>query len=186
LATLPDSWQLDVSAVEEPMVLFRFPAPLDNYTGVVGRVSGKIQLPEDRRLEGTRGFVTVDPVSITMGVADLDEVLQGSMFLYTRKHPTAGFTVDTVTADGRPLAYGRMTTAGVSGTFALKGKKMPLSLPMELEPVVDRDGSPMLLARGRFRIDLRNYDIEGAEGPAPARFTVQIDLNLRFTPAAQP
>lgn len=91
-----------------------------------------------------------------------------------------------MTADGRPLAYGRMTTAGVSGTFPLKGKMTPLSLPMELEPVVDSDGSLLLLARGRFRIDFAQRRHRRRRGSSPSRFTVQIDLNLRFTPAPQP
>ena len=59
---------------------------------------------------------------------------------------------------------------------------MPLAAPAEFEPVIGADGRPRLIVRTAFRIDLRDFDIEGADGPAPARYTVKFDVNLAFEP----
>ena len=51
---------------------------------------------------------------------------------------------------------------------------------MEIEPVIGEQEKPLLLARGSFQIDLRDFDIEGAEGPAPAKYTLALDINLKM------
>jgi hypothetical protein len=48
----------------------------------------------------------------------------------------------------------------------------------QIEPIMDADGRPRLLVNGSFKIDLRTFNIEGADGPAPARHTLVFDLNL--------
>ena len=89
----------------------------------------------------------------------------------------------SVFGDDRPLNYGHLSPAAVAGDFTLKGTTRPLELAMEMEPVIGVDGEPRLLARGRFRIDLAEFDIEGTDGPEPARNTLVFDLNLAFRPA---
>ena len=48
----------------------------------------------------------------------------------------------------------------------------------EIEPILGEDGKPRLLIHGTFKIDLRTFNIEGADGPAPARHTLLFDLNF--------
>jgi polyisoprenoid-binding protein YceI len=183
-AEIPMAWELAAPDPHDaPMVQFRFPAPLDQYSGEVRRGNGRFRLAEGKMLSGADGFVEMDPSTVTMGVPDLDEVLQGSLFLATRKYPAARFEVKSVFGDGRPMAYGHLSAAAVAGEFTLKDTTRPLELAMEMEPVIGVDGEPRLLARGRFRIDLTEFDIEGADGPEPARNTLVFDLNLAFRPA---
>ena len=63
---------------------------------------------------------------------------------------------------------------------------MPLAAPAEFEPVIGADGRPRLIVRTAFGIDLRNFDIEGADGPEPARYTLLFDINLQFEPKPNP
>jgi polyisoprenoid-binding protein YceI len=100
------------------------------------------------------------------------------MLLYAKKFPTASFVVNQISSDQRPVAYGRLTPSFVTGTFTLKGKSAPLNTKLEFEPFIAEDGKPRLLIRGGFKIDLRFFDIEGADGPAPANHTVLLDLNF--------
>jgi hypothetical protein len=60
----------------------------------------------------------------------------------------------------------------------LKGQSIPLTSMTQIEPVMGEDGKPRLLVSGAFKIDLRTFDIEGADGPAPARHMLLFDLNL--------
>jgi len=181
---IPTSWTLDQPGPDDPpMIQLRFPAPLDQYTGEVTRGTGKLALTENRRVDGMTGYVEIDPKSVTMGEPTLDEALQGSMFLYSRKFKTAAFHIEKVQGDADPIGWGRLTPAGMTGVFKLKGTDKPMSLPVEIEPIVGSDGQPRLLVRGAFQINLTEFDIEGADGPAPARNTLIFDVNLMFRKA---
>jgi polyisoprenoid-binding protein YceI len=159
------------------MIQFRFPAPLDNYTGEVTAALGEFSLADNLMVDGATGFIEIDTTTaITMGEPTLDEAIRGSMLLYAKKFPTASFVVERIHSDRQPIAYGKLTPSVVAGTFTLKGKSTPLNTKLELEPVIAADGKPRLLIRGGFAIDLRFFDIEGADGPAPAKHTVLLDL----------
>jgi polyisoprenoid-binding protein YceI len=179
-AEIPQHWILATSGPDDPpMIQFRFPAPLDNYSGEVTSAKGEFSLSEDLKLDSADGMIEIDTrTAITMGDPMLDEAIQGSMLLYTKKFPTARFDVEKITGDGLPLVYGRLSPAAVSGTFTLKGKDVPLNAKMEFEPIIGEDGKPRLLIRGAFTIDLRVFNIEGADGPAPARHMLILDLNF--------
>ena len=170
---------------DPPMIQFRFSAPLDNYAGEVKKAKGEVSLSPTLALDGTTGFVEVDTRrGITMGEPVLDEAITGSALLGSRAFPTSTFQIDSISSDGQPISYGRLTPASVSGTFTLKGKSVPLSTVAEFEPVIGEDSRPRLLIRTAFSIDLRTFDIEGADGPAPAKYTVLFDINLQL--AAKP
>jgi len=179
-AKIPQNWVLTESGPDDPpMIQFRFPAPLDNYAGEVTSATGTFSLAEDLMADGSTGSIEIDTTTaITMGEPTLDEAIRGSMLLYAKKFPTASFVIDTVSSDKRPIAYGRLTPALVTGTFTLKGKNVPLSTKSEIEPIIAEDKKPRLLIRGAFKIDLRFFNIEGADGPAPAKHTVLLDLNF--------
>lgn len=179
-AVVPQKWVLAAPSTHDPpMILFRFPAPMDNYAGEVKSGRGEVSLPDDRQVEGARGFVEIDThTAVTMGDPRLDEAIRGSMMLYSKKYPTARFDVEKISGNGQPIAYGRLSPAAVSGKFSLKGKSVPLTSITEIEPIIGEDGKPRMLVRGAFKIDLRNFNIEGADGPAPARHMLLLDLNL--------
>lgn len=182
--TLPRHWILSKSGPDDPpMIQFRFQPPLDQYRGEIITAAGGLALPENQQLEGADGFVEIDTrTAVTMGDPVLDEVIRGSLMLYAQKYPTARYTLKSFRGDDQPLVYGELKPATLEGVFTLKGKRIPLPCVGEVEPVIGRSGIPQLLVRGSFQIDLREFDIEGADGPAPARYTLQFDINLIFGP----
>ena len=177
---IPRKWILTKSGpADPPMIQFRFPAPLDHYAGEVTSAKGELLLPQSLQLDGAKGFIEVDTRgSITMGEPVLDEVIAGSMFLYVKEYPSAKFVIDSIHSEGQPISYARMTPAGVNGTFILKGKRVSLKSIAEFEPIIDDNENPRLLIRATFNIDLRVFQIEGADGPAPARHTLLFDVNI--------
>ncbi len=181
-AALGTNWTLAASDPDAPpMIQFRFAAPLDNYAGEVKSGRGALTLSPSLVLEGAAGHIEIDTRrAITMGDPVLDEAIQGSLLLGSRTHPQSRFTITALSSDGRPIAFGQLSPAQIAGTFQLKGKSVPLAAPAEFEPVIGVDGRPRLVVRTAFRIDLREFDIEGADGPAPARHTVKFDVNLQF------
>ena len=177
---IPQNWILVGSGPDDPpMIQFRFPAPLDNYSGEVLSAAGEISLAQNLMVDGSTGFIEIDTTTaITMGEPTLDEAIRGSMLLYAKNFPTASFVVNQISSDQRPIAYGRLTPSFVTGTFTLKGKSATLGTKLEFEPIIAEDGKPRLLIQGGFKIDLRFFDIEGADGPAPANHTVLLDLKF--------
>ena len=184
--TLPFSWILDDSATRDPpMIQFRFPPPLDNYSGTATRGRAEFQLGGPKKIEGASGFFEVDPTGVAMGEADLDDALQGSLFLHTKKFPVATFKILSIAGDGQDLAFSQVSPVNATGTFTLKGKSIPLSPSMELEPILNRDGKVRLLVRGEFEINVRNFEIEEAEGPEPANHTLIISYHFVMKPKAK-
>ena len=184
--TIPSSWILDDSATSDPpMIQFRFPPPLDNYSGTVTRGRAKIRLATQNKIEGGSGFFQADPTVVTMGEADLDDALQGSLFLDTKKFPVSSFKIESMRGDGQNLAFSQVSPVNVAGTFTLKGQSIPLSPSMEFEPIVNRDGNVRLLIRGGFEINVRNFKIEEAEGPEPANHTLLVNYHFVMRPVAK-
>ena len=179
-AVVPQEWIVAVSGPDDPpMIQFRFPPPLDNYAGEVKSGRGELFLSQNRMVSGARGFVEIATRdNITMGDSRLDEAIQGSMMLYSKKFPAARFDIEKISGENQSIAYGRLSPAFVAGKFTLKGKSIPLTSMTQIEPVMGEDGRPRLLVSGSFRIDLRTFNIEGADGPAPARHMLLFDLNL--------
>lgn len=180
ITDIPDHWRLvKPGKMDPPMIQFRFAPPLDNYAGEVKNAKGEIRFENVNRLKGGRGFIEVDTRSaITMGNSVLDEVITGSIMLDTKAYPTSTFVIESIKSDNQPLAFGQLLPASVSGTFTLKGKSIKLTCPSEFELGVGEDNTPSLLIRSAFKIDLRTFEIEGADGPEPARFTLLFDVNF--------
>jgi polyisoprenoid-binding protein YceI len=178
----PHEWVLTPSGpADPPMIQFRFPAPLDNYAGEVTSGKGEFIFPANLHTNGAKGFIEVDTgSSITMGDPVLDEAIRGSIMLNTKTHPTSKFVIESVGSENRPIAFGQQTAAQIQGLFTLKGKTVPLTSMAEIEPVIADNGKPNLLIRSTFKIDLRTFQIEGADGPAPARHTLLFDANFKL------
>ncbi|GBC60429.1 YceI family protein [Desulfonema ishimotonii] len=188
-AAIPTEWVSEnrqPSPDDPPVVQFRFPAPLDQYAGEVTRGKGELHLARITDLDSMRGFVEMEPGSVTMGEPDLDKTLQGSLFLNVKKYPAAKFTISSVVADSAALEYGRLSPVSVTGLFTLKGRSLPLTAEMEMEPVLSEKETPLLLVRGTFQIHLDDFNIEGADGPEPASKILVFDLNFTFRPKDRP
>lgn len=181
--TLSPAWHMaEKNDDGTPLIQFRFPPPLDQYSGEFTRVTGTLVFPEDLSFSTMKGNVHAHADSITMGEPDLDGTLTSNLFLNQAQYPTSFFQLETNQSTDKTLEFGTLSLVNISGTFNLKGKSVPLSLPVEIEPVLNDKEKPVLLIRGSFSIDLRTYGIEGATGPEPQKYTVLIDLNLAMEP----
>lgn len=180
---IPKSWVLAPENLRDaPVIQFRFPPPLDQYSGEVTRGTVQVVLPEDWKKNDPQGVMEVDMTSVTMGIPELDQTLQGELFLNTKTFPRARFDLSGVHGDSETFGYGKLAVGSIDGVLSLKGGKTSLTVPMEMEPVLDENGHPNLLIRGSFQIYLPEYEIEGADGPEPQKNTLIIDANLKLIP----
>ena len=163
---------------------FHFPAPLDSYSGEVGRLRGELTFSSDLSVDSVRGFFEADPSSVTMGDPDLDHTLLGKTYLDQERYPTSRFNIESAVADHDTLAYGRLTTVTMRGMFSMKGVSVPLTVRSFFEPVIGAGGNPELVISGRFQISLTPFSIDGPDGPTPAKETLVFDFEFRFTLSA--
>jgi len=97
-------------------------------------------------------------------------------------YPVSTFEFRNIETDADVLEFGRLTVADLIGTFTVKGHSMPLKLTVEIEGVVADDGIARLHMSGGFSINLRDFKVEEADGPEPARHTIIYSFNLRYRP----
>ncbi len=189
---LPREWRLGGDSGEsdaQSTMIFQFPAPVDQYAGEVRKVWGTLRLGPDLALNGLRGTIHADPMSVTMGEKDLDKALHtGSLFLDADTYPTSRFVIESVDTHsaGARLAYGEMVQAMMHGTFTMKNVPITITVPTLFEPVVGADGKPRLVMRGGFEIPLTPFNIEGPDGPSPAAETLVFEFDLMLRLSASP
>lgn len=184
-APLPAAWTVTAPDPDDPPpVQFRFPAPLDRYTGLAESVRGELTLGRDRGAGGSRGWFEVDTRSLTMGQDELDKVIHGGPFLDCDDHPVSRFELESVDAEPGELGFGRGIPGQATGTFQLRGVALPLSSRVRLEPIANAAGAPRLLLTGSFELRLKGpFGMLGADGPWPESDTVIVDVRLVLEPA---
>lgn len=178
---LPTHWRLTASADSGPQLLFRFPPPLERYSGEVSEIAGELRLKATDQLDGAVGFITVQTSSVTMGEKALDDAVRGKM-LFADRFPQARFELETASSDA-PLAFGRISRMVAKGQFTMMGFEVPLDVRAQLEPIIGEDGKPRLHVQAGFDLRLKApFGIEGPHGPTPANDTLNFHLNVLLDP----
>ncbi|MEM6458377.1 MAG: YceI family protein [Planctomycetota bacterium] len=177
-------WVIDEAAQDRrPAVQFTFPAPLDAYAGEATTVFGDLTLGEGLSLAGMSGTFHADPASVTMGEPDLDAAIAATM-LEVASYPESFFVVERVETEFAEPAFGQVAAAVLHGTFTMKGRSIPLSVPVSVEAFLGEDGKPRLSIDGRWALRLLEpFGIDGPPGEAPANDTLVFTCHLVFAPA---
>jgi len=183
---IPESWRIDMAAnAERPSIRFRFPAPLDSYSGQARDLTGELRVPL-RAIGDAAGSFIVTVNSVTMGEPDLDDYLMTPEMLDEGQYPTARFELERAEAPSdQPLEFGVVIPFTMHGQFTMKGATIPLTVPAQLELTVGVDRRPRLILQGGWRVDLmRHFGLEGPDGPDDIRNTLEYTCRIVFEPAA--
>lgn len=182
-AALPREWRVrSREPGEDPPILFHFAAPLDLYAGEVRTLGGGIFFGEGNSLAGAMGGFAADARTISMGVEDLDAILQSGVFLKTDKHPQIIFELARIESDAKTLGV-EPVSAILHGNLELKGKRVPLAAKARIEPVAAPDDSPRLRLLSTFDLNIDAFGLPTPDGPAPAKFTIEFDVAATLEPA---
>ncbi|MEM6551676.1 MAG: YceI family protein [Planctomycetota bacterium] len=179
-------WVADLkSQNERPVVSFRFPPPIRGYAGEAQTLEGEFTLGEDLAITGASGSFTVPVSSLTMGEPDLDAYLKSGILL-SGQHPESTFTIESLEAGDAKPAFGRTVPITMTGSFAMKGQTIPLTVPATLDAFVGEDGKPRLSISGSWKLDLKDpFNISDAPpGPGPQNHTLDLDCYIVLMPAA--
>ncbi|MEM7350935.1 MAG: hypothetical protein AAF657_09030 [Acidobacteriota bacterium] len=181
---LPVRWRIEAPVADAgPRLVFRFPAPLERYSGEVRDLSGELILAEDRSLAGAGGWLEVATDSVTMGETTLDEAIHEKM-IRVLDFPASRFDLESVEDGTPPLTFGRPVPIVAHGRFSLLGLTIPVEVKGEVEPIIGADDAPRLQVRATYSIRLsKPFGIEGPDGPAPANDTLVFHLNFTMREA---
>ena len=176
----PRKWRMAEAKTDTPRLIFRFPSPLERYSGEVSRLSGTLTLPEGRALVGADGKLEARTASVTMGEDSLDQAIHTKM-IYIAKFPDSHFELDRFLPDTESLAFGRAARFSAEGRFTLMGHEVPIFVRGDVEPVTDEEGEPRLRIRAAFELRLAvPFGIAGPDGPAPANDTLKFYLDFQM------
>ncbi|MDA8020624.1 MAG: hypothetical protein MPN21_24565 [Thermoanaerobaculia bacterium] len=184
---LPGVWRLDREAsAADPSLVFRFPPPLERYSGQVDRFDAALELTPGESgptLAGATGWVEAETGAVTFGEKDLDKAVHGK--LKTTTFPASRFSLQRVEADGAPLTFGRTSRMVGLGEFSLLGWDVPVRVDAEVEPIIGVDGQPRLWVRARFGLDIdQPFGLEGPDGPPEASRHLLFFLEFLLAPSS--
>ena len=178
VADLPRRWKIAPSEDGAPRLIFRFPSPLERYSGEVAELSGRLELAEDGRLQGAEGWIQAQTGSVTMGEPSLDKAIHQKM-IHVAKFPASRFDLKKVLPETEELAFGRAARLQASGVFQMMGLDLPITVRGDVEPVIGAHGRPQLHVRAAFEVRLSTpFGISGPDGPEPARDTLEFYLDF--------
>lgn len=166
LMTLPvtaQDWKVDYGRSQIGFTIKQMNVPVE---GGFGRYSVKALFDTSKPEQGMFD-VELDIASIKTGSEEGDDEAKRPAWFDTKKYPKARFVSKTIKREGP----GRFI---VTGDLTLKGRTLPLSLPVVLTP--QRDGG--WLVSGLAKLKRSQYDIGGGEWADPS--VVADDLEARF------
>lgn len=157
LLPTPESDRQPVYVLDPTESTTRFDADarLHTFTGVAGRLSGRVRLPSASRASEAAACVEVETESITTGIAMRDRMMRRN-HLHTDRFPTILFTLSGVDSV-EPRGDDRYT-ATLRGTLALHGVTATLPVPVKASFTQQR-----LVVEGSFPLRLSTFQI-----PIPA------------------
>jgi YceI-like domain len=167
-----------------PVLSFSFLAPLDNYAGEIKTLFGTLKFGDGPTIDNTVGKFGIETSSLTMGDAGLDSHVKEMIAM--AEHPQAFFTFLKVMSLEQPkIAFGAVTQFVAQGQLDFMGVQAPVDVTTQLEPVLDEQGAVRISVSASFSLHLKDkYNLDGPDGPMPAKDTMQFFLNFLLKPKA--
>ena len=164
---------------KDPIMIFSFLSPVDNYAGEVKEISGGMTLGSDLSMSSATGKFTVDVSEVTMGAEDFDYEVQNKM-LKMAAFPSADFEFSKIEGGTAPLKIGEKESLKIEGQFTMIGISIPIVVDATIEPFAEND-QVKLQVSGSFQLPLFDkFKIEGPDGPSPAKDKLQFYMKFNL------
>ena len=177
---IPRKWKVNQKAdSEDPIIIFSFLSPVDNYAGEVTALNGEMNLGEGPSINGANGKFTVKISDVTMGAEDLDDAVRNEM-LKSGLFPNAHFTFENIEFTKANLSYGDVNEMTILGQFTMMGITTPVQVDTRME-LVQKNDQPILEVSCNFNLQLfEKFNVKGPDGPSPAKDVLQFYMNFEL------
>ncbi len=175
------SWKVEQREnKEEPIIIYHFLSPVDNYAGEVKELAGVMELSKNGSMEGATGKFVVDIGDVTMGSDDFDKEVHYKM-LNRKSFPEASFEFVRVNGVKDELKLGVSQKMEVEGVFTMMGIPIPIVVDTEIEPFMAKNDVPKLQVNCTFQLPLfEKFNVEGPDGPSPAKDVLQFYMQFNL------
>jgi len=162
-------WKVEKNSTkDDPLGVFSFLSPLDNYAGEIKDLNGSLQLHKSGSLQKMSGAFKVKVEDITMGAKGLDDQIR-TKILQQALFPIASFEFSDIACDKDQIKMGDEKQIEIPGTFTMLGISIPLVVEANLLPTYEQ-GLQKLSVSCTFHLSLfESFKIEGPDGPSPAK-----------------
>ncbi len=165
---------------DEPIIIFSFLPPVDNYAGEVKALSGQLTLNDNLSMQDATGKFTVDIADVTMGADDFDNEVQNKM-LKMSLFPDAYFEFTAIKGSNTPLQVGQSEQLTVQGTFKMLGISIPIDVDTTIEPFINKKDELRLQVNCTFQLPLFDkFSVKGPDGPSPAKDILQFYMQFEL------
>ena len=183
ISVLPSNWEVELPTDKtQPFCIFSFWAPLDNYAGEVKNMVGTFTLKNENQLSSASGKFEVKTADVTMGAEDFDYEVQNKM-LKKEDFPVSSFAFDTFEVTDDALQLGTPADFIAKGKFTMLGRTIQLFAEGQIMPKMTKNDELRLQVNCTFNLPLfESYRVEGPDGPAPAKNTLQYFMKFNLKP----
>ena len=178
---LPKQW-IYKSAVSNklPILQFNFIEPLTRYAGEISLLKGSIGLNSKNKL--INGLFEATMKSLTMGEESFDKKVLKE-YVKARSNPKSIFTTNEI-INPEPLEWLKTTSITATGSMSLMKKSKPITVEANITPYIDQAGDEVLLVQANWSMNITDgWDIEGPDGPDPAKKTLEFSMNILMQPS---
>ena len=173
-------WEVEQKPIiEEPIMVFSFLSPVDNYAGEVKALNGEMTLGEDLSMKNASGQFKVNIGDVTMGAKDFDNEVQNKM-LKQSLFPDAHFEFIEIQGNSEPLMFGKPQKLIVLGNFTMLGISIPVNVETIIE-AIQEEGLMKLAVKCDFQLPLfEKFKLKGPDGPSPAKDILQFYMKFNL------
>lgn len=165
-------------------IQFMLDGRLEQFGGSTRGITGDFSFdPED--IEATRGTVVVDATSLKANHSDMDDHIQGSFWLDTKKFPTIEFKVTKVESVRKLDTEDDSWSMRVTGDFAMHGVTKQLTIPVQLTHLPGELGKrnrgakgDLISLRSEFTIKRSDFGVDGGLPIDIVSDLIDIDFSL--------
>ncbi len=178
---IPQKWQVEKRQDDEPIIIFSFLSPVDNYAGEVKALTGALELAPNLSMQNAKGKFHVNISDVTMGAEDFDYEVQNKM-LQMNVFPNASFEfLEVLDAPSTPLQIGVPQKMLVKGQFTMLGISTPIEVNTDIEAFVDEKEEVKLQVNCTFQLPLFDkFKLDGPDGPSPAKDNLQFYMKFNL------
>ena len=161
--------------------VFKTDAPLESINGSANGISGTVSFDAENPA-ATTGKIIVTTASLTVPNPMMNGHLHSDKWLDAAKFPEITFEVKSF---ANVKTEGNVTTADVTGTFALHGVSKEITAPVKLTYLkgklsarVPNLKGDLLVIRANFKINRNDFDINKGQFEDKVSPTIELSLSI--------
>jgi YceI-like domain len=179
---LTNSWIFEqADFLNIPALAFYFAPPAQQYSGEAKDINGWLELGADNSWEDAQGEFVVKTNSVTMGLAELNEIVY-TKILEVEKFPNAHFLITKTKGQFQPIELGQTQNLQIEAILKLKNIEIPVFATLQMDCYLNSEKQPRINLQAQFiakTLDQR-LNIEVPDAPKNEKGSMIFNINVQM------